>query len=413
MRIVMKASSLKHTKDYLSRSTVMLLISGLFVLSACSGKVEPQKMGETGTPPSLRSEGLAQPIKLTQEQAGNLNIQTFTVTAEPVSFLIEAPGQVFPAPERISVVSAPINGRVSHIYAHEGERISKGDPLLELESLEYANLVAAYLESTAEVTYQQLQVERLKVLTEDKISPLRNLQRAEADLLLAQTRQGAALARLKAIGITEAQTKKWDPFASDPNAKLTMYASINGVLNEHLIEMGESVTAYQKMLDIIDNTEVLGRGFISPEDAVFIRSGTEVTISERASRDGISAHTLHAKVTTINPALDQSNKSVVLNTIVKTQSNWPIVGQSVRLAYNAKPTDNTLSVPLSAVQFEQTEATVFVQVSGLEYEKRTVQLARITADHAILNGGLEPGEKVAITQVFSLKALERFEQFAD
>jgi cobalt-zinc-cadmium efflux system membrane fusion protein len=408
----MKASS-KHSKSYQTRSAVILLVSGIFALGACSGNMEQQDVGETGTPPSLRAEASAQSIILTPKQAEDLHIKTYTVTREPVSFLIEAPGQVFAAPERISVVSAPINGRVSHIYAHEGERISKGDPLVELESLEYANLVAAYLESTAEITYQRQQVERLKVLTEDKISPLRNLQRAEADLLLAQTRQSAALARLKAIGITEAQTKKWDPFASDPNARLTMYASINGVLNEHLIEMGESVTAYQKMLDIIDNTEVLVRGFISAEDAIFIQPGTELTINERASKDGISAHTLHAKVTTINPALDQSNKSVVLNTIVRTQNNWPIVGQSVRLSYKANPKENTLSVPLSAIQFEQAEATVFVQISSLEYEKRAVQLARITADHAILNGGLEPGEKVAITQVFSLKALERFEQFAE
>ncbi|MDR9417568.1 hypothetical protein [Gracilimonas sp.] len=42
-----------------------------------------------------------------------------------------------------------------------------------------------------------------------------------------------------------------------------------------------------------------------------------------------------------------------------------------------------------------------------------MSIARITDEHAILSGGLEPGEKVATTQVFSLKALERFEQFAD
>lgn len=410
----MKAPSPIHTNGYSTQLAAILIASVLFIMSACSGNTEMPDMGETGTPPSLRAEqSVQQRIQLTQVQAENMNVQTYTVSSDLLSFSIQAPGEVFAAPERISVVSAPINGRVSNIYAHEGERVSKGDPLLELESLEYANLVAAYLESTAEVTYQRLQVDRLKVLTEDKISPLRNLQRAEADLQLAQTRQSASLARLKAIGITEAQISKWDPFATDPNARLTMYAAIDGVINEHLIEMGESVTAYQKMLDIIDNTEVLVRGFISPEDAVFIQPGTDLAITERSSRDGVSAHTLNGKVTTINPALDQINKSVVLNSIVTTQNDWPIVGQSVRLSYKAQPTDNTFSIPINAVQFEGTEATVFVQHSELEYERRTVQIARLTSDHAILNSGLEPGEKVAVTQVFSLKALERFEQFAD
>ncbi|MDR9417567.1 efflux RND transporter periplasmic adaptor subunit [Gracilimonas sp.] len=332
----MKAQPSTYTKPTPLRSAVSFFVSAVFLFAGCSGNSDIPATDETGTPPSIRSEKTAQSVKLTQEQADNLNIQTYTATSNPISFSIEAPGEVFPAPDRISVVSAPIDGRVSNIYAHEGERVSKGDPLLELESLEFANLVADFLEATAEITYQQQQVERLQVLTEDKISPLRNLERAQADLRLAQTRQSAALARLKAVGITESQTKRWDPFASDPNARLTIYASIDGTLNEHLIEMGESVTAYQRLLDIIDNTEVLVRGFIAPEDAYFINPGTSLTVTERGNRQGVSAHSISATVTTINPALDQNNRSVVLNSIVSTENNWPLVGQSVRLTYQAQ-----------------------------------------------------------------------------
>jgi cobalt-zinc-cadmium efflux system membrane fusion protein len=90
-----------------------------------------------------------------------------------------------------------------------------------------------------------------------------------------------------------------------------------------------------------------------------------------------------------------------------------MVGQTVRMSYKASPAQNTVSIPISAVQFEQSNATVFVQHSELEYELREVKVARMTTEHAIINSGLEPGEKIAISQVFSLKALERFEQFAD
>lgn len=392
---------------------LIISLMALIGMTSCLGNEEITPEEETGVPPSLQTSETAQTIQLTQQQADNLNILIYTVNNEPVTFSIDAPGEVFAAPERISVVSAPIDGRVSNIFVHEGERVSKGDPLLELESLEFANLVADYLEATAEITYQQQQVERLVVLTEEKISPLRTLERAEADLRLAQTKQSAALARLRAVGITNQQIREWDPLMSDPNAKLTFYASIDGVLNEHLIEMGESVTAYQKLLDIIDNTEVLVRGFVAPEDAVFIQPGTPVNISERASREDVSAHNIDALVTTVNPALDQNNKSVVMNSIVRTAQNWPMVGQSVRMSYKASPAENTVSIPISSVQFEQSNATVFVQHSELEYELREVIVARLTAEYAIINSGLEPGEKIAVSQVFSLKAMERFEQFAD
>jgi cobalt-zinc-cadmium efflux system membrane fusion protein len=56
---------------------------------------------------------------------------------------------------------------------------------------------------------------------------------------------------------------------------------------------------------------------------------------------------------------------------------------------------------------------VFVRQAEMEYVKRVIQVERMTNDRAVISAGLEPGEQIAVTQVFSLKALERFEQFSD
>lgn len=402
------------TINLLLTPSVLLLFLTVVLLAGCGdGTSAEQQTIDPGTPPSLSDAQAKAVVHLSEQQAENLNIQLYTIKKEPVTFSIDAPGQVFAAPERISVVSAPINGRISNIYVHEGERVQRGDPLVDLESLEFANLVGDYLEARAEITYQQQQVERLKVLTEEKISPQRTLERAQADLMRAQTRQSAALARLRAVGITDKTINEWDPTASDPVAKLTIYAPITGILNQHLIELGESVNAYEKLLDIIDNTEVLVRGFVSPADAPFLQAGSELVITERSADGAPQSRMLNASVTSVNPALDETNKSIVLNSIVNTQNGWPIVGQNVRLRYSAQPAGNTISIPMSAIQFEGSDATVFVQQSPVEYEKRTITIQRMTPDHAIIESGLEAGEKIATTQVFSLKALERFEIFAD
>ncbi|MDX1636506.1 MAG: efflux RND transporter periplasmic adaptor subunit [Balneolaceae bacterium] len=392
---------------------VIILILAVFLAGACGSETDNNDTADvTAIPPSLSGKDGRKIVTLSEQQAENLNIQVVTVDRDRGSFFIDAPGQVFAAPERISVVSAPINGRISTIYLHEGEKVNKGDPLLDLESLEFANLVADFLEARAEITYQEQQVERLKVLTEERISPQRTLERAQADLQRAQTRCSAALARLRAIGVTDRMMEQWNAAAPDPRARLTIYAPISGVLNEHLIELGESVNAYEKMLDIIDQKEVLVRGFVSPADAPFLQEGGPLVISERAENGGRSSRMLEASITSINPALDETNRSIVLNSIVETKNGWPIVGQSVRIRYSAR-TGDTISIPLSAIQFDGPDATVFVQRSPLEYEKRAVQVERMTTDEAIISSGLKEGENVATTQVFSLKALERFEQFAD
>jgi len=399
---------------YSSYTPLGLVIGLLLFLSSCGSETNDKAtQPDPGTPPSLSENKTEQVIQLTEQQAEDLNIQLYTVKSEKISFDINAPGQVYAAPEHISVVSSPINGRVSNIYVHEGERVQKGDPLLEIESLEFANLVGDYLESTAEITYQQQQVDRLKVLTEEQISPQRTLERAQADLRRAKSKQSASLARLRAVGISPQEVQNWDPFTTDPKAELTLRAPISGVLNQHLIDLGEAVNAYDKLLDIIDNTEVLVRGFVSPADAPFVREGTPVVITEKPQDGTPQGKRIEGQVTSVNPALDEENRSIVLNSIVSTEEDWPIVGQSVRMKYAAQPMDSTFTIPLSAIQFEEQEAAVFVQQAPRQYVKRVIQVKRMTEDRAVIGAGLEPGEKIAVTQVFSLKALERFEQFAD
>jgi len=173
------------------------------------------------------------------------------------------------------------------------------------------------------------------------------------------------------------------------------------------------VNAYDKLLDIIDNTEVLVRGFVSPSDAMFVRAGTPVVITERTDDGSTEMKKVEGTVTTVNPALDEENRSIVLNTILPTADGWPIVGQNVRMTYAAQPQDSTFNIPLSAIQFEEQDAAVFVRQSPRQYVKRVVEIERMTNTRAVISSGLQPGEEIAITQVFSLKALERFEQYAD
>lgn len=396
----------------------MLTLALLATLTlSCSDT--PPELDNPGisSPPSLNGENQNQAnrlITLSSTQARELNIKTVQVLRQPVSFSINAPGVVYPAPENISIISAPISGRVANIYAHEGETVQKGDPLLELESLDYANLLADFLENTAEATYLKQQLERNRQLVEKEISAQRTLDRAEADYSRAATKVSASKARLKALGVTESLFELWQDDDTEPGSSLIIYSPITGTLNEHLIDLGTSVSANQKMLDIINNQKVLVRGFVSPEDAFLIKKGTPVKITQR-SEDNMTTDSriVNATVTTINPSLDEMNRAIPVNSIINTQNGWPIIGQNVRNEYQITTSESGISIPLSAVQFEQEGAAVFVQINEMSYQKRMITLSRITADEVIVSTGLEEGELVAINQIFSLKALEKFEEFAD
>ena len=396
----------KNRKNSTIKGINLLLI--LLIMLGCQSKKETSAPAEAPIPPGItgsKSEISVQTIQLTEKQAKDLQIKIVTVKKMPFIYTISAPAIVQGAPGHISIVSAPVNGRVVKIYAHEGEKVNRGDLLLELESLEFANIGADYLQAYAESRFQEQQMKRLKVLVEKKISPQRTLEKTEMDYTRALAAERAALARLNALGVPKEQIEKWRT-GIEETPVLRFYSPIDGVIDEHLIELGQSVNAYEKMLSIINTQKVLIRGFVPPDDATYLKSGDSLYIYPKKTRD-ISIGTV---ISTINPALDPKNKSKVVNVIAQTSNNWPIPGQNVQLEIKTSLPMPVMFLPLSAVEYEGTNATVFVKINPLRFEKRVIKIGRIANNKAVVDSGLVENDNVAVSQVFALKALSKIEE---
>ena len=390
-----------------------LLMGIAALLLACGGEVT-EEQALTNSDVSMSEARSIKTVMLSPEEEASMAIEVVEVERAPLQFELRAPGTVYPAPEQISVVASPISGRIAEIFAHEGEQVRKGDRLVTLESLEYANLLAEFMEHVAETVFLEQQLSRVQTLVSQEISAQRTLDRTQADFNRARTQLSASKARLKALGITDEQLATWQEGEIEPSARLIIYADIDGVVNEHLIDLGSSVAANDRMLDIINPSEVLVRAFVSPDDAVYISSGNTVRIEQPNAQRSVSSNRfLETKVTTIQPALDELNRAVPVNIITKSTDGWPIIGQNLRVVIQVEAETEAIRIPISAVEFEESGATVFVQLSQREYEKRSIVLSRITSDYVVVQEGLEAGERVAISNVFDLKALEKFSEFAE
>ena len=390
---------------------VRLVSITFLMLMACSDNSDiSADKSESDLPPSIGAPDRAenQIIRLSEDQIKSLDIQTVDLKADNFTYDISIPGVAFPAPDRISLVSAPINGRIVSLSAHEGEFVHKGELLLELESLEFANFAADYMQATAEKFYQQNQLDRIRLLVEKKISPQRALEKATADFARADAAQKAAHARLLAIGVKQSQIDEWDAGKTD-QPRLKIFAPISGIITDHKIDLGQAVTNYEELMTIINLDKILIRGYASPEDGTLINVGDPVEIMLKDYPD----QKLQARVTTINPVLDPLNKSISINVLTALNQSWPKPGQNVRLNVKVTTAQPVLSLPLSAIEYEGDLPTVFVQIDVDTYEKRFIKVQKLTGDAVIVDSGLKPGEKVAITQVFSLKALSKFEEYGE
>ncbi len=392
------------------RTTLACVLSGL-LLAGCSEDPSTTPVPpDLPAPPSGRTTTAPEVdvIRLEEQGAAELGITTQRVSYSTERFSLSAPGTVFPAPDNIALVSAPISGRVERIYAHEGEAVVQGEKLLELESLEFAGLVSDYLVAKADETYNRQQEERLHVLVDKKISPRSALDRARADLQRAEAIVRASMARLNTLGVTDAQLDAWLEGA-DSRPVLVIRAPISGVISEHAIDLGQAVTVHEMMLSLIDLEQVMVRAYVSPEDAVLVRAGDPVHVRLKEFPD----RSLRSQVSTINPALDEMSRSVGVNVITASEEGWLMPGQNVDVEIRVAPLQPVLSFPLSAVAFDGDETTVFVRTDVNTFERRTVDLGRVGDDFVTVTAGLVDGEEVAVSQVFSLKALGRYEQYAE
>lgn len=390
----------------------LMAIAALLLAASCSRPaVEENTAEQVALPPSLSDaevSGAVKTIRLTPEQATALNIRTATVEKGQFEYNLTVPGVVFPSPEHISVLSAPIDGLVIAIHAHEGEAVRRGQTLLELESLEIANLVADHLIARADDTFYQKQLDRMKLLVEKNIRPQRDLERAEADAIRAKAAVQASYARLLALGASEKLISQWET-GERAHAHLPITAQIDGIITEHLIDMGQAVNAYQKMGTLVNTSRVLIKGYVDPEEGALLKPGDKVRIALREMPDQF----IETRIETVVPTLDELNKSLTVNVLTKTTDNWPRPGQTVRLNIIAKYPQDVLRVPVSAVEFEGDDAAVFVKTGEHTFEKRNIRATRLMGENVIVASGLQPGEAVAISQVFSLKALAKYEEFAE
>jgi cobalt-zinc-cadmium efflux system membrane fusion protein len=383
----------------------------LLLLPGCGGEPAGEKSGpDIPPPPSIAGEQrtAAQTIQLEEGQAADLEIRTTVAQLRRFTYPIVAPGTVFPAPDNISLVSAPIEGRVSSIYAHEGEPVRKGQVLLELESLEFSNLLADVIQARADLQYQKSQLERVRQLVEKKISTRSNLERVQANHDRAEAANRAALSRIMALGVTEKEVLEMKE-ARTLNPHLKIRAPIKGAIAKHLIDLGQSVSAYEELLTIVNLEKVKVEGYVSPGEGSMIQPGDSAVISlkEYPERSIIS------EVSSINPALDERNRSITVYVIAPTQKGWPKPGENVRLKVFVTTPVPVVAVPSSAIVYEENIPVVFVRKGALLFEKRPVSIARDVEGMTVLRSGIQEGEEVAISQLFTLKALSRFEQFAE
>ncbi len=387
-------------------SLIMLAI----LLLGCKGEKTVHVPEDIPLPPSLRDSEAAQTqlVTLDSAMAQRITIRTIRIARQHHAMRFPVPAVVEPDPDYFFIVSSPVEGRVVEIAHFEGETVEQGQVLFKIQSVVFANQLAELLQSQADLNYYKSTYERLKKLARQKIATERALQKAEADYLRAVAIHQAARAKIRAMGIPEAGIAE---MLSDGKREpyLPIFAPTNGTITMLHIQQGQPILPADQLCTITNFSRLRVKGFISPDELALVSVGDSVEIYQKSS-PGLK---IKARIQAINPALEPQHKSIVVYVPIQPETNWPLPGQNVRMTIFSRTKEKVIAIPLKAIEFEKDSPYVFVKKRWNAYEKRPITIRRTVGTMAIIQSGLNEGEEVAINQIFTLKALSRFEEFAE
>jgi cobalt-zinc-cadmium efflux system membrane fusion protein len=359
---------------------------------------EPRKpQGESGP----EAEESASTVKLTKEQIEVAGIELAPVQDGTLTHRINVPGTIVPHADRIARVSVRLFGTIAELRKKLGDTVEKDEVVAVLDSRDIANAKSEYLAARLTSTLNQELYERDKEMFDRRVMAEQLVLRSRN--AAAQARMNVDIARQKlfAIGLTE---KEIAALPQQPETTLRLQevrAPIAGRVVDRKVDLGAAVGRDQleaELFTIADLARVWVDLAVSPTDLPTVREGQTVSVAAHGL-----AYRAIGKIVFISPMLDRETHSArVVAEIANPDGNWR-PGSLVHCTITIEERPASLSVPASAVQTIGKGRVVFVRTAD-GFEKRAVTLGESDERISEIVSGVRPGETIAVTNTFALKA---------
>jgi membrane fusion protein (multidrug efflux system) len=311
-----------------------------------------------------------------QEQGKVIGPQTVDVVTaeakiEPLGVEIEAVGTAR-ANESVEVTSKASN-TVTAIRFQEGDRVRKGDILVELDSAEAR---ASLAEAEAALAESQNNFKRSRDLYTQQALSVSQLDLIEATLKANQARVDVAKARL---------------------ADTIIRASFDGKTGFRRVSVG-SLVSPGTVITTLDDTSVIKLDFTVAETYLYaLEKGLPVT----AATAGLPGRQFNGKVSQIDSRVDPVSRSIAVRAELPNPKGElrPGMFMTVKLQGEMSP---ALLVPENAIVPEQGRTFVFVVEEG-EASRREVKLGKRRPGVVEIVDGLKEHERVVVEGTQNLR----------
>jgi len=290
-----------------------------------------------------------------------------------------------------AAVKAKIAGDVRKVLVREGEAVKAGQVVIEMDPAEYqARLEQA--KGVLKAARGQLDIamktrNNNKALLEQGFISQNAFDNAESQYQIAlanlESAKGAFDVAQKILGDT------------------TIRAPISGLVSSRTIQPGEKVSADNRLLDVVDLSQMELESSVATTDIMRIALGQEVQVKV----EGLST-ALAGKVVRMNPSTQSGSRSILVYIQVNNPQGVLRVGMFGEAQLTLAKKTNVLTIPQSAVFMDAGNASVYAVENG-KLIKKPVALGIKGSDGDIaaveVMSGLRNGDQIVKNNLGNLR----------
>ena len=351
--------------------------------------------------PGAEASDDQQSVKLSAEAIEAAGIDVAPVQSGAIAHRIVVHGTIVPHADRIAHVAVKLFGIVAELRKKIGDPVAMDEVLAVLDSREVADAKSEYLAARVTSELEQEMLERDTILWERKVLAEQQVLRSRNLAANAKIRNDIARQKLFALGLTE---KEIMDLPSEPEASLRrqeIRSPMAGRVVDRKVELGVAVgrdNLETELFVVADLNPVWAELAVSPEDAPLVRNGETVSVSARGGSEKADG-----KVVFISPMLDKETRSARVMAEIDNKDGVWRPGSFVTAAIAFDERSVPLAVPLGAIQTMGTGPVVFVRTAE-GFEKRPVVIGQSDDRASEVVSSLRPGEMIAVSNTFLLKA---------
>jgi cobalt-zinc-cadmium efflux system membrane fusion protein len=398
------------------------MLSPAVAFFAGGSNEEPPASDETALPtvPAGPWDGY---VRLTNRQAQTLGLQVRDVAALTEPLHLDINGTTAYNPNTQAQVRPRFPSVIDHVYVTLGQRVTAGDPLLDLFSADLAAAKSDYEKTQAKWEHDRRELERAERLrkTEPPAISERDYLALVNDEKVSRTEAKVAGDKLQVYGLSLAEIERVPAESGTQKARLTARATIDGLVVKRDAVKGNLYDTDDVLLVIAPVERLWVYGHVYPSDAKYVTPGLKWIVRLQGTQKDIPT-TVEAVASDIDPVtrtlrirgqLPNDDGSVKAESLVGGYLEIPVgPGDTIlpREAMVATDGNDYVYVLRSGDPEAATGAESSSAPTGeLVFERRVVHVVRERADVVVLapfqelqraggtieGVGVRPGERVA------------------